>query len=39
MSHLPSALHALCEDDDDEEEEDGEDECGGVSETAGGQRH
>lgn len=37
MSHLPSALHALCEDDD--EEEDGEDECGGVSETAGGQRH
>lgn len=36
MSHLPSALHALCEDD---EEEDGEDECGGVSETAGGQRH
>lgn len=38
MSHLPSALHALCED-DDEEEEDGEDECGGVSETAGGQTH
>lgn len=39
MSHLPSALHALCEDDDDEEEEDVEDESGGVSETAGGQRH
>lgn len=38
MSHLPSALHALCEDDDDEEE-DVEDESGGVSETAGGQRH